>query len=75
MRAGKPNGELRAFGDGPLPADIKVLAEAEGHPLLYVKSHGQGRVHYNALGHDEKALKHPAFRKLVAQGLGWTAGR
>ena len=74
-RAGKPNGELRAFGDGPLAPDIHVLAEAEGHPLVYVKTHGKGRVHYNALGHDEKALKHPAFRQLVRQGLLWSAGR
>jgi type 1 glutamine amidotransferase len=74
-RAGKPNSEMRELGDGPLAADIKVLAEAEGHPLLYVKSHGKGRVHYNALGHDQKALTHPAFRRLIRQGLLWTAGR
>lgn len=74
-KTGRPNSEMREFGDGPLAADIKVLAEAEGHPLVYVKSHGKGRVHYNALGHDEKALKHPAFRTLIAQGLLWTAGR
>jgi type 1 glutamine amidotransferase len=74
-RAGQPNSEMRSFGDGPLPPDIRVLAEAEGHPLVYVKTHGQGRVHYNALGHDQKALTHPSFRRLVVQGLYWTAGR
>ena len=33
-----------------------------------------GRVHYNALGHDAKALTHPSVRQLIRQGLAWTAG-
>jgi type 1 glutamine amidotransferase len=72
---GRPNSELRELGDGPLPADLRVLASAEGHPLLYVKTFGRGRIHYNALGHDTKALTHPSFRQLVRQGLAWVAGR
>ena len=70
---GRPNGELRSFGAGPLGPDLHVLASAEGHPLLYVRSFGRGRVHYNALGHDTKALTHPSFRRLVRQGLAWVA--
>jgi hypothetical protein len=73
--AGRPGSELRAFGEGPLQPDTRVLASAEGHPLLYVKTFGKGRVHYNALGHDTKALTHPSFRRLVRQGLAWAAGR
>lgn len=73
--AGRPNAEMRHLGAGPLASDITVLASAEGWPLLYVKTHGKGRVHYNALGHDQKALQHPAFRQLVCQGLAWAAGR
>lgn len=68
-------GEVKTLGEGPLGDDIEVLASAEGHPLLYVKTYGKGRVHYNALGHDEKALTHPAFRHLVKQGLAWVTGQ
>jgi type 1 glutamine amidotransferase len=68
-------GDVKALGEGPLGDGIDVLASAEGHPLLYVKTYGKGRVHYNALGHDERALTHPAFRRLVTQGLAWVAGR
>lgn len=53
---------------------VQVLAAAEGHPLLYVKQHGRGRVHYNALGHDGRALSQPEYRRLVRQGLQWVAG-
>jgi type 1 glutamine amidotransferase len=64
-------GDAKNLGDGPLGDDIHVLASAEGFPLLYTRQWGKGRVHYNALGHDEKALKHPSFRKLVLQGFDW----
>lgn len=76
ITAGNPyGGELAGLGEGPLASDIEVLASAEGHPLLYTKMYGKGRVHYNALGHDEKALTHPGFRRLVVQGLAWVAGQ
>jgi type 1 glutamine amidotransferase len=68
-------GDVKSLGEGPLGDDIEVLASAEGHPLLYVKTYGKGRVHYNALGHDGKALTHPVFRRLVKQGLVWVAGQ
>jgi|SRR6185437_2689387 len=62
-------------GEGPLPGDTHVLASAEGHPLLYVKTFGKGRVQYNALGHDTKALTNPNYRRLVLQGLNWVTGQ
>lgn len=75
LAAGRPRAELRHLGDGPLAPTIHVLASAEGHPLLYVKQHGRGRVHYNALGHDTKALANQHYRQLVRQGLAWVAGQ
>lgn len=74
VNQGRPLSELREYGDGPLPADLHVLASAEGHPLLYTKHFGQGRIHYNALGHDGKTLGNPNFRRLIRQGLAWVAG-
>jgi hypothetical protein len=72
INEGNPyGGEVAALGEGPLGDDIEVLASAEGHPLLYVKAYGKGRIHYNALGHDEKALTNPNFRRLVRQGFDW----
>lgn len=64
-------GQLATLGEGELAQEITILASAEGHPLLYTKTFGKGRVHYNALGHDIKALSHPSFRRLVVQGLAW----
>jgi len=75
VRQGRPTRELRELGAGPLGPDIHVLATAEGWPLLYVKTYGKGRVHYNALGHDTAALQHPSYRRLVLQGLAWVAGQ
>ncbi|HUX88946.1 MAG TPA: ThuA domain-containing protein [Chloroflexota bacterium] len=74
IRAGQPRAELRPLGDGPLPSDCHVLASAEGHPLLYVKPLGRGRVHYNALGHDLASLTNPSYRHLIRQGFAWVAG-
>jgi type 1 glutamine amidotransferase len=72
---GRPRSELGQLGDGPLQPDTHLLASAEGHPMLYVKSFGRGRVHYNALGHDNLALGHPSYRRLLLQGLAWVTGQ
>jgi uncharacterized protein len=63
------------LGAGSLQPDIAVLASAEDRPLLYAREFGAGRVHYNALGHDERALRTPAYRQLVVQGVKWAAAR
>lgn len=52
-------------------AALTVLAEAGGQPLLYVRTWGRGRVHYNALGHDQRALSHPSYQRLLVQAVGW----
>jgi type 1 glutamine amidotransferase len=74
-RSGSPyTGETATLGEGPLGNDITVLATAEGHPMLYTRQIGRGRLHYNALGHDRAALSNPSFRRLARQGLDWVAG-
>ncbi|HEX5418048.1 MAG TPA: ThuA domain-containing protein [Chloroflexota bacterium] len=75
MKVGAAREAANQVGEGPLPANVHVLASAEGHPLLYVKTFGKGRIHYNALGHDLKSLTHPSFRRLIVQGLNWVAAQ
>jgi len=31
-------------------------------------------VHYNALGHDRRALGHPSYQRLLAQAVAWALG-
>ena len=52
---------------------IRVLAEAEGHPMVYVKEHGSGRVVYLASGHDPRSLDHPTYRTLFTRAVAWAA--
>jgi type 1 glutamine amidotransferase len=59
----------------PAADDLEVLARADGHPMVYVRQQGKGRVCYVAPGHDERALRHPAYVRLVHQALAWVARR
>ena len=64
---------------------VRVLAEAEGHPMVYVKQHGvpvartsggtgnPGRVVYLASGHDARSLGHPTYRTLFTRAIAWAA--
>jgi len=42
-------------------------------PVAYVKSWGEGRVFYLALGHDAQAARNPFFREILARGAFWAA--
>ncbi len=61
------------------PDAVTVLATAmwkgKAQPMAYTKTCGKGRVFYLALGHDERALTHPEFQKMVRRGVDWTFGR
>jgi predicted dehydrogenase len=61
------------------PEAVTVLATAtwksKPQPMAYTKAFGQGKVFYLALGHDERALMHPEFQKLLRRGVDWTQGR
>ena len=62
-----------------LADDILVLMGRDENgrtePYTWVRRQGKGRVYYTALGHDERAWKHPAFHRLIEQGILWAAGR
>jgi type 1 glutamine amidotransferase len=50
---------------------ITVVASAEGHPVVYWKPAGLGRVVYLSLGHDCRSLAHPAYLRLVENAVDW----
>ncbi|MBT4979357.1 MAG: ThuA domain-containing protein [Gemmatimonadetes bacterium] len=57
---------------------VHVLASAlwkgDAMPVAWTKSHGEGRVFYQALGHDPQACEHAMFKKMLVQGALWAAG-
>ena len=59
------------------PAAVSLLAmtETEDGPqaIAYTKPYGEGKVYYLALGHDNRAFRHPAFRELLLRGFDWAA--
>ena len=52
----------------------QVLARSLGHPVVWTKPYGHGRVFSISLGHDERALTHEAVKRLYVRGVQW-AGR
>ena len=58
---------------------VNILANAlykgDTMPVAWTKQHGQGRVFYQALGHDPKACEHPVFKQMLVQGALWAAGQ
>jgi hypothetical protein len=61
--------ELYILGGDRSP--LHVLGEARGEPLLYTREWGKGKVHYNALGHDGRALGNPGYQRLLRQAVSW----
>ena len=65
--------ELYVLDRAPDGADILATADWDdaAQPMIYTKRQGDGTMLYNALGHDQAAYDHPAFRQLVLQGIDW----
>lgn len=57
--------------------DVKRLLKTDhpknDPPIAWVREFGKSRVFYFMLGHDHKAWEHPSFRKILVQGIRWTA--
>lgn len=60
-------------------AEIQVLAEAYSdwskavEPIVFVKSHGKGRVVHNVLGHGLDSKQNDSYQKLLCRGVEWAA--
>jgi hypothetical protein len=63
-----------------LADDVEPLAYAtvdgqpEEHPVLWARTVGNGRVVYDALGHDPRSIRHPVHETLIIRSIRWAAG-
>ncbi len=48
-----------------------ALWKGDAHPVVWSKSHGDGRLVYIALGHDEAAWTNPNFKSLLVNSTLW----
>lgn len=44
------------------------------YPLAWARTHGKGRVAFNAMGHREDVWDSPAFQSMIVGAIKWTAG-
>jgi type 1 glutamine amidotransferase len=65
------------YGFLDLRPDVFGLIESEhsgaAHPLLWTRHYGDGRVVYDALGHDESAYRVPEHREIIRRAAYWSA--
>jgi len=72
--------ELYTFRTNPRDAAHVLLSAPPGSldlegdlPLAWTKTHGEGRVYYNALGHFDAIWDEPSFQQQIRAGLRWAA--
>ena len=58
-----------------LRLDAASVGSSGDYPLAWVRSHGAGRVYYNALGHFPSTWSDPRFQQQIAGAIRWAAGR
>jgi type 1 glutamine amidotransferase len=51
----------------------KPRGTGKDEPVIWVNTHGKGRVYVNALGHDVKAMSDPNFHAWLRRGVIWAA--
>jgi type 1 glutamine amidotransferase len=44
-------------------------------PVLWTHRYGAGRVVYDALGHDERSLRHPTHAEIIRRAAAWASAR
>jgi type 1 glutamine amidotransferase len=64
-----------------LADDVEPLAwatvegQSEEHPVLWARTVGNGRVVYDALGHDPRSIRNPVHETLILRSIRWAAGQ
>jgi type 1 glutamine amidotransferase len=66
-----PRGRVQVL----LRLDASSVGASGDFPLAWVRSHGAGRVYYNALGHFASTWSDPQFQRQIASAIRWAAGR
>lgn len=51
--------------------DIKVIARAEYHPVMWSRQVGEGRVLVLTLGHGPYSVRNPGYQTLLINGVRW----
>lgn len=54
-----------------LADDVELVASAEGHPLVWLRTGSVGKTAVNLLGHDHRSLDDPSHAALNGQLLDW----
>lgn len=74
--------EFYTFRDNPRPRvqvllrlDASSVASSGDYPLAWTRSHGRGRVYYNALGHFSSTWLDTRFQRQLLGAIRWAAGR
>jgi type 1 glutamine amidotransferase len=74
--------EFYTFRDNPRPRaqvllrlDAASVGTTGDYPLAWTRSHGRGRVYYNALGHFSSTWVDSRFQRQLRGAITWAAGR
>jgi len=74
--------EFYTFRENPRPRaqvllrlDASSVGASGDYPLAWARSHGRGRVYYNALGHFSSTWLDPRFQRQLRGAIRWAAGR
>jgi type 1 glutamine amidotransferase len=74
--------EFYTFRDNPrlrvqvlLRLDSASVGASGDYPLAWTRSHGRGRVYYNALGHFSETWRDARFQRQLAAAVQWAAGQ
>lgn len=68
-----PAVRVHAVCDFPVVAGPHSPNGAVAMPVVFTKLWGEGRVYYNALGHQADVINHGPARELIRRGLLWAA--
>ena len=74
--------EFYTFRDNPRPRarvllrlDAASVGATGDYPLAWTRSHGSGRVYYNALGHFSSTWLDARFQRQLRGAISWASGR
>ena len=68
-----PAVRIHAVCDFPVVAGPHSPNGPVAMPVVFSKLWGQGRVYYNALGHQADVINHGPARELIRRGMLWAA--